>query len=331
MKKILLTTTLTAMSVASVVAYADDKPTLTVYTYDSFASDWGPGPKLKTAFEETCACTLDLQAFDDGVSMFNRLRLEGDTPKADVIVGLDNNLFQEASQTDLFAPTDVDLSVLDLPIAWDNQTFIPYDYGQYAFIYDSSKLDNPPASLKALIERQDLSIIYQDPRTSTVGRGMLAWVNHVYDDEVVSKAWQTLAQHTVTVGKGWSETYGAFLKGEADMVLSYNTSPLYHQIHEEEDKYVAATFAEGHIVQIELAAQLKTTTKPALASQFLRFLLTPEAQQTLALHNIMLPVIDTEVNAQFDAFTVAETLAVPLPDKDTAKAQLSVWQEALSQ
>jgi ABC-type thiamine transport system substrate-binding protein len=28
------------------------KPVLTVYTYDSFAADWGPGPKIKKAFEE---------------------------------------------------------------------------------------------------------------------------------------------------------------------------------------------------------------------------------------------------------------------------------------
>ena len=25
------------------------KPVLTVYTYDSFAADWGPGPKIKKA------------------------------------------------------------------------------------------------------------------------------------------------------------------------------------------------------------------------------------------------------------------------------------------
>jgi ABC-type thiamine transport system substrate-binding protein len=30
---------------------------------------------------------------------------------------------------------------------------------------------------------------------------------------------------TVTVTKGWSEAYGMFLDGEADMVLSYTTSP----------------------------------------------------------------------------------------------------------
>ncbi len=172
-------------------------------------------------------------------------------------------------------------------------------------------------------------MIYQDPRTSTVGRGLLAWVNEVYGDKA-DQAWQQLAKHTVTVGKGWSETYGAFLKGEADMVLSYNTSPLYHQINEKKDNYAAASFAEGHIVQIEVAARLKASKQPKLAEKFLGFLITPASQKTLALSNIMLPVLKIGVAPEFDAFVPAKTLAVPQPDKATAKAQLKVWQTAVS-
>ncbi len=33
-----------------------DTPVLTVYTYDSFISDWGPGPAVEAAFEATCGC-----------------------------------------------------------------------------------------------------------------------------------------------------------------------------------------------------------------------------------------------------------------------------------
>ena len=38
------------------------KPVLTVYTYDSFAADWGPGPVVKKAFEADCNCELKLVA-----------------------------------------------------------------------------------------------------------------------------------------------------------------------------------------------------------------------------------------------------------------------------
>ncbi|TNH05384.1 thiamine ABC transporter substrate binding subunit [Testudinibacter sp. TR-2022] len=311
-------------------AISAEKPTLTVYSYDSFTSDWGPGPKLKQTFEQQCQCALTFVPFEDGVTMLNRLYLEKGG-KADVLIGLDNNQLANARQSSLFAENNVDLSQLTLPIAWQDRTFMPYDYGQYAFIYDQQKLKNPPTSLKALVERQDLKVIYQDPRTSTVGRGLLAWINTVYPQDQVENAWKTLAKHTVTVGKGWSETYGAFLKGESDMVLSYNTSPLYHQIHEQKDNYAAAEFEEGHIVQIELAAKLKKSQQPELAEQFLAFLLSPEAQKTIALHNIMLPVIKTEVEPRFDQFTPFKTLAIPFPSSDDSKAQIQVWQQALSQ
>ena len=40
------------------------KPVLTVYTYDSFAADWGPGPVVKKAFEADCNCELKLVALE---------------------------------------------------------------------------------------------------------------------------------------------------------------------------------------------------------------------------------------------------------------------------
>jgi ABC-type thiamine transport system, periplasmic component len=57
------------------------KPVLTVYTYDSFAADWGPGPAVKKAFEARCGCELNYVALEDGVSLLNRLRMEGKTAR----------------------------------------------------------------------------------------------------------------------------------------------------------------------------------------------------------------------------------------------------------
>ncbi len=54
------------------------KPVLTVYTYDSFAADWGAlVQRSKKAFEADCNCELKLVALEDGVSLLNRLRMEG--------------------------------------------------------------------------------------------------------------------------------------------------------------------------------------------------------------------------------------------------------------
>lgn len=251
------------------------KPTLTVYTYDSFAADWGPGPAVKKAFEAECDCELKFVALEDGVSLLNRLRMEGKNSAADVVLGLDNNLLQAAQQTGLFAPSGVDTAKLTVPGGWQDTTFVPYDYGYFAFVYNKEKLKNPPKSLQELISSdRDWKVIYEDPRTSTPGLGLLLWMQKVYGDKAPA-AWQQLAKKTVTVTKGWSEAYGLFLKGEGDLVLSYTTSPAYHLIAEKKDLYAAATFSEGHYLQVEVAGKLKAAKQPELAERFMQFMVTP--------------------------------------------------------
>jgi thiamine transport system substrate-binding protein len=272
------------------VAQAADKPVLTVYTYDSFVAEWGSGPKLEAAFEKTCNCDLKLVAVEDGVSILNRLKVEGDKTKADLILGIDDGLMEEARATKLVAEHGQALDKLSSALKWTDKDFLPYDYGYFAFIYDSSKIAKPAASLKELVA-SDAKVLYQDPRTSTPGQGLMLWMKAVYGNEA-SAAWQQLAKHTVTVTKGWWDAYSMFLEGGADYVLSYNTSPAYHVISDKKDQYKAALFSEGHLAQVELAALLTTSKQPELAKQFLSFLISAEAQAIIPVTNWMLPAID---------------------------------------
>ena len=52
-----------------------ETPVLTVYTYDSFVSDWGPGPAIEAAFEETCGCDLQFVGAGDGAALLARIKL----------------------------------------------------------------------------------------------------------------------------------------------------------------------------------------------------------------------------------------------------------------
>ncbi len=238
------------------------KPTLTVYTYDSFSADWGPGPAVKKAFEAQCNCELKFVALEDGVSLLNRVRMEGKNSKADVVLGLDNNLVQAAQKTGLFAPSDVDTSKLQLPDGWQDKTFVPFDYGYFAFVYDKNKLKNPPKSLKELVDSPEKwRVIYEDPRTSTPGLGLLLWMQKVYGDQA-PQAWQKLAQKTVTVTKGWSEAYGLFLKGEGDLVLSYTTSPAYHIIEEKKRITPLRRLPKAIICRLKLRLSLPAANNP---------------------------------------------------------------------
>ncbi|AMG99302.1 thiamine ABC transporter substrate binding subunit [Serratia liquefaciens] len=308
------------------------KPTLTVYTYDSFAADWGPGPAVKKAFEAQCECDLKFVALEDGVSLLNRLRMEGKNSAADVVLGLDNNLLQAAQQTGLFAPSDVDSSKLNVPGGWQDKTFVPYDYGYFAFVYNKEKLKNPPKSLHELVDSsQNWKVIYEDPRTSTPGLGLLLWMQKVYGDQAPA-AWQKLAKKTVTVTKGWSEAYGLFLKGEGDLVLSYTTSPAYHLIEEKKDSYAAANFSEGHYLQVEVAGKLKASKQPELAERFMQFMVSPAFQNAIPTGNWMYPVIKTSLPAGFDQMTFPQT-ALQYSAEDVAKQRsnwIRAWQTAVS-
>ena len=269
-------------------------PTLTVYTYASFVSDWGPGPLIEPAFEAHCGCDLKFVGVEDGAALLGRLKLEGSRSSADVILGLDTSLVTEAQQTGLLEPHGLNLDTIDFALSWSDPVFIPYDFGYFGFVYDSEKLANPPTSLRALVNQpQGPRIIIQDPRTSTPGLGLLLWVRKIFGDNDMS-AWAALSPRIVTVTKGWSEAYGLFLKGEAPMVLSYTTSPAYHRHVEQTDQYRVAMFEEGHYQQIEVAARLAHSAQPELAKDFLQFLLSDEVQAILPTSNWMLPAVHTE-------------------------------------
>ncbi len=288
---------LAAVIATSITAPAfADKPKLTIYTYNSFIAEWGPGPALQPLFEAECGCTINWVALEDGAALLSRLKLEGEQTEADVVLGLDTNLTAETAATGLIAPHDLDLSALKLPLAWDDKDFVPYDYGYFAVVYDSQALPNPPQSLADLTAPREGTgeapkIILMDPRTSTPGLGFMLWVKQVMG-EGAADAWKNLAKRTLTVTKGWSEAYGLFLKGEAPMVLSYTTSPAYHVMMENTDRYKAVNFAEGNYMQIEVAARLRTSHQPDLAKQFLAFLTSHAAQEKIPTTNWMYPVVD---------------------------------------
>ena len=319
-----------AAGVLSASAAWADKPELTVYTYDSFVSDWGPGPAVKTAFEEVCDCTLTFVGAGDGAALLARIRLEGARSEADVVLGLDTNLTAAAAETGLFAPHAVSADY-DLPIAWTDPNFVPFDWGYFAFVHNADLA--APANFRDLAD-SDLSIVIQDPRSSTPGLGLLMWVKAAYGDEAPA-IWEGLADNVVTVTKGWSEAYGLFLEGEADMVLSYTTSPAYHLIAEEDASKTAAAFDEGHYMQIEVAGKLASSDQPELADQFLAFMVSDAFQSIIPTTNWMYPAVTPEAGLPegFETLITPETaLLVPAEDAPALREEaLAEWLGALSQ
>jgi thiamine transport system substrate-binding protein len=306
-----------------------ETPVLTVYTYDSFVSDWGPGPAIETAFEETCNCDLQFVGAGDGAALLARIKLEGARSDADVVLGLDTNLTAAAKETGLFESHSVTADYT-LPIEWTDSTFVPFDWGYFAFVHNADVI--VPTNFKALAD-SDTKIVIQDPRSSTPGLGLLMWVKAAYGDEAAS-IWEGLADNVVTVTPGWSEAYGLFLEGEADMVLSYTTSPAYHLIAEEDASKASVKFDEGHYLQIEVAAKLAASDQPELADKFLNFMVSEAFQTIIPTTNWMYPAVTpaTGLPKGFETLMVpAKALMIPADEANTVRdAALIEWQNALS-
>ena len=315
----------------AVAAHAQDKPELIVYTYDSFVSDWGPGPAVEAAFEETCGCDLKLIAVGDGAGILSRLKLEAGRTDADIILGLDTNLTADAAASGLIAPHSIS-GQFDMPLAWDDTLFLPYDWGYFAFVYDETKVAKAPASFEELIS-SDLEVVIQDPRSSTPGLGLMLWVEAAYGEDA-ERIWSGLAPKIVTVTKGWDEAYGMFLEGEADMVLSYTTSPSYHIIAEEDQTKKAAPFDEGHYMQVEVAGIVEGTDQPELSKAFMEFMISDSFQSIIPTTNWMYPV-KLPAEGLPDAFAkpVADDKAILVPAEQASamrEAALEKWIRALS-
>jgi len=333
----LIRTTLAALAAGSILvapALAQDDRTLTVYTYDSFTAEWGPGPQVEEAFEAQCDCDLEFVSVADGVALLNRLRLEGGRTDADIVLGLDTNLVAEARQSGFFAPHGIDMPETAIPGGWDDEMFVPFDFGYFAVVYDTETIDEPYASMEAFLNSEDASkIAIQDPRTSTPGLGLMLWLKKLYGEEAPA-AYQKLADRVLTVTPGWSEAYNLFTNGEAPMVLSYTTSPAVHILLDETERYQAMAFEEGHYMQIELAARTNQAADNELAGDFLQFMTTEQFQQIIPQTNWMLPafmpvdaidpvfgeMVDPDEALLFDPETVAEN----------RKAWTDQWLEAFS-
>jgi thiamine transport system substrate-binding protein len=306
-------------------------PVLTVYASSSFASEWGPGPAIEEAFEQVCACDLQYRTGD----IIPTLMLEGKNTEADIAIGIATDETRRARETGLFGPHNAPLGDLTLPVTWTDETFLPFNYGDTAFIYDNTRLTNPPTSFEDLLTLpEDVKIVIQDPRSSGAGLALVLWVKAVYGDKA-ENYWRALAPHILTVTKGWSESYGLFTSGEADMVMSYITSPAYHMIVEKDYTKVAAIFEEGHYFTAEVVGQIAGSKNPALAQSFMDFILSETFQEMIPRTNFGFPVkLDpAKLPPEFAKLNLPPKSIFYSEDESTALRDTAIaeWQRGLSQ
>lgn len=263
-----------------------------IYAYDSFCSEWAAGPAIVKAFEEKSGYKVSLISVGSAAQVLSKAVLEKSEPESDVLIGIDNQIFDKAKDFDILeAYKPVGADSVDSSITFDAEwTLTPYDWSSFAMIYDSESGVKVPKCLQDLtLSDYKKKIILMDPRTSTPGIGFVAWSLAVFGKDGMKDFWKALKPNILTMAPGWDAGYGLFKSGEAPLVISYTTSPAYHVYDGEGTRYVALEFAEGHPFQIEGAGLVKNAKNPKGAKAFLDFLISDEAQKIIPETQWMYP------------------------------------------
>ena len=204
-----------------------------------------------------------------------------------------------------------------------------YDYGYFSFIYNEETLKDIPNSFEELINQKNLKIVVQDPRTSPVGLGLLRWMKLTHPDNFPSIL-KKFNNNVLTYTPGWSEAYGIFLEGKADLVLSYSTSPFYHQEYEDEYKYKAIEFTDGHLATKEIVYVRPDSAKQKLGKEFVEFMMRDDIQKIIAQMNIMYPASENDNNIPDKMRQLKKPKEFEYDDFLEAEPLIKIWLEVAS-
>lgn len=272
---------------------AAENPEILIYAYDAFSGKGSASELVSKEFARAYQGRCKVVPFANAGEALNQVALEGTGTKADVLVGVDEGLLGRARELGAFETLPKDAAAgLDPALAFDSEgRFVPFDYGYLSILYDSKKL-TPPAglSLKDFATKPEYrrSLALQDPRTSSTGLSFLVWTHLAFGNDT-DAFWKAFSNQILTVGTGWSGTYGLFLKGEAKFTVSYTTSAAYHIENDKRDDIRPLLFPEGNYRQTEGVAVLKHSKHKDWARKWVRALLSKEVQQELPLRQWMYP------------------------------------------
>ncbi|WP_461865009.1 thiamine ABC transporter substrate-binding protein [Thermococcus sp.] len=267
---------------------------LVVYAYDSFVS-YGLANATIPKFEKMYGVKVKVITAGDAGEVLNRLILEKDSPQADVVIGIDNNLLSKAIEAGVLEPyKPKNIDVVPKELIFDpTYHVVPFDYGFIALVYKKDRTKNPPQSFDDLTKPEwKKSIIIEDPRTSSTGMAFLLWTIAVYGDKWLY-FWEKLKPNIYQITKGWDAGWEMWDKGEAPLFVSYATDPAYdayYYTNGSEPNIGAVIFKEGAYPQIEGIGIVKNCRHPELAKKFIEFVLSEDFQKEIPLHNWMFPV-----------------------------------------
>ncbi len=333
-----------------------------VYTYDSLLK-WGlPEEKVNETldlvyggFERKTGCRVIRREFEDARAALLALVEERDSPRADVIIGLDNVLVREGISEgvlDVYRPSNLG----DVP-RWLVQALdptlhsVPYDYGIVAIVYDSSRVD-PDTMRNLTFERlaeEDLAsmLVLEDPSLSSTGLSFMMAEIAAYEGILGRNwtEWWAEVRGRAALASSWGEAYDMFLDPSLGrpIVVSYATDPaysaMYSSIYGGNSTIEAALFEYGGEkwgwLQVEGISLVRGCPHPEAARMFIDYFLSPEVQREIPLNNWMYPANSrVELPEVFKRWAVDplsvrrfNDLLSPSEISENLKGWLSEWRE----
>ncbi len=310
-------------------------PRLTVYTYSSFPVNLID--TIKGHFLKTYQTKVEFRSFSDTGPLFNQLLQEKKAPQADLVIGLDNNYFTKAVERDLFQSYKPKAAAKIRPeLVFDTRyRMTPFDFGYVVFNYDRERLNKIPKTHRDLLDPYYKGkIIIENPLTSSPGQVFVLTTIALYGEKGYLDYWQQLKKNLLTITPGWDEAYGMYTAGEAPLVLSYGTSPVYHLLYDKTERYGALVLDDAAYAQIEGMGIIKGSANLKGARHLVDYLLSPEFQSLIPESQFMYPVTtDAKLPASFRVAAQAKRILNLPPDQVAAKLDLWLadWEKAINQ
>lgn len=302
-----------------------------VYASSSFVAKWGPGPALKEAFEKQNIFKVEFIEISDMAMAIQKISFENESSLADVVLGLDQfDAIRSGSKIqwrEVVRNNSIKFTS-SLNAVSQDKNFVPYDWAPMTFI---ARKDFPQsiASLSDLLQPQfNNRIALQDPRTSSPGLQFLSWVFATKSPDEALQYLRLMMKQAHSFSPSWSAAYGLFTNKQADLVFSYVTSPVYHQVEESDTNYLSIETTEPLPIQVEFAGIPATCKNCEAAEMFVNFLISAEAQKIIMSKNYMLPVIEhAKEGTLFDALKIYKTLPAKFYEPAEVEKWIATWSE----
>ncbi len=313
------------------VQVSEDR-TVRVYASSSFIAKWGPAGTLKELFEKQNIFKVEFIESPDIAMTLQKINFEGKAATADLVLGLDQFDISRSGNKIEWLPISQSISadfVSEIERTRKTLTnFVAYDWSPMTFVgrQDMTTQVNQLDDLLKPEFKGKIALV--DPRTSSPGLQLLIWIFESKPTEQAIIYLKALMKQAHSFSSGWSGAYGLFKNKQADLVFSYVTSPVYHVVEEKDSSFVSLEMKEALPVQVEFAGIPANCKNCQGAEQFLRFMLTREAQKVIMAKNYMMPVIErVKDSTEFDAIKVYRTMPVKFYDQERIEKWINQWTE----